>query len=113
MQFLPGPGLSSRQALPGAVVPALLPRPIDAVWWYNCFMSRTTILVAFLAGVLAAEAFAQAFTVAYLDGTVELQAAKGWGEVAIGDRVPADATVRISQTGSLELVRAGTLSPHG
>ena len=71
-------------------------------------MSRKTILVVFFPGMLAAGAFAQAFTVSYLDGTVELQSAKGWTAVAIGDRVPADATVRISQTGSLELLRAKT-----
>jgi tetratricopeptide (TPR) repeat protein len=71
-------------------------------------MSRRTILVALFAGVLVMGAFAQAFTVSYLDGTVELQSAKGWAAIAIGDRVPADATVRISQTGSLELIRART-----
>lgn len=71
-------------------------------------MSRTTVLAAFFSGVLAIAAFAQTFTVGYLDGTVELQTAKGWGTVAIGDKVPADATVRISETGSLELVRVGT-----
>ena len=71
-------------------------------------MSRRTILVALFVGVLAVGAFAQAFTASYLDGTVELQSAKGWGAIAIGDKVPADATVRISQTGSLELLRAKT-----
>jgi tetratricopeptide (TPR) repeat protein len=71
-------------------------------------MSRNTILVALFASALAAGAFAQAFTVRYLDGAVELQTAQGWGTLAIGDTVPADATVRISQTGSLELVRART-----
>jgi len=53
-------------------------------------------------------ASAQAFNVSYLDGTVELQTAKGWSPVAIGDKVPSDATVRISQQGSLELTRATT-----
>jgi len=37
-----------------------------------------------------------------------LQTAKGWTAVSIGDQVPADATIRISQTGSLELLRAKT-----
>jgi tetratricopeptide (TPR) repeat protein len=71
-------------------------------------MSRKAILVVLFAGVLAAGAFAQAFTVSYLDGTVELQSAKGWTAIAVGDKVAADATVRVSQTGSLELLRAKT-----
>jgi tetratricopeptide (TPR) repeat protein len=71
-------------------------------------MSRRTILAVLFACVLAAGAFAQAFTVNYLDGTVEMQSARGWTSVAIGDKVPADATVRISQAGSLELLRAKT-----
>lgn len=71
-------------------------------------MSRRTILVAFFAVVLAAGAFAQGFTVNYLDGVVEMQSGKGWTAVSIGDQVPPDATVRISQTGSLELVRSRT-----
>jgi tetratricopeptide (TPR) repeat protein len=48
---------------------------------------------------------AQAFTVNYLDGTVELQNAKGWTAISIGDQVPADASIRISQAGSIELRR--------
>jgi tetratricopeptide (TPR) repeat protein len=71
-------------------------------------MSKKAVFVAFFAAVLVMGAFAQAFTVSYLDGTVELQTAKGWTTVAIGDQVQADATIRISQTGSLELVRAKT-----
>jgi TolA-binding protein len=39
---------------------------------------------------------------------VELQSAKGWTEISIGDKVPQDAMVRISLTGSLELLRART-----
>jgi TolA-binding protein len=66
------------------------------------------LLVAVFAAVLTAGISAQAFTVSYLDGTVELQTAKGWTAVSIGDKIPADATVRISDTGSLELTRART-----
>jgi len=44
----------------------------------------------------------------YLDGTVELKSAKGWAAVAIGDSVAADATLRISQGGSVELQRGKT-----
>ncbi len=66
------------------------------------------LLVALFAAVITAGISAQAFTVSYLDGTVELQTAKGWTAVSIGDKIPADATVRISDTGSLELTRART-----
>jgi len=66
------------------------------------------LLVALFAAVVTAGISAQAFTVSYLDGTVELQTAKGWTAVSIGDKIPADATVRISDTGSLELTRART-----
>jgi tetratricopeptide (TPR) repeat protein len=71
-------------------------------------MNRQIILVAIFAGLLVTGAFAQAFTVNYLDGTVELQTAKGWSAMSIGDKVPADSTIRISQTGSVELLRAKT-----
>ena len=71
-------------------------------------MSRTTLFVVLLAGAVASAASAQAFTISYLDGLVELQTAKGWTAVAVGDKVAADATVRLSQDGSLELVRDRT-----
>jgi TolA-binding protein len=71
-------------------------------------MRRTILLVALFAAVIVVGVSAQAFIVSYLDGTVELQTAKGWSAVSIGDKVPADATVRISDTGSLELTRART-----
>ncbi len=65
------------------------------------------LLVAIFAAVVVLGVSAQAFTVTYLDGTVELQTAKGWAAVSIGDKVAANATVRISDTGSLELTRGG------
>jgi tetratricopeptide (TPR) repeat protein len=71
-------------------------------------MSRKTFLALALAALVGVGAFAQAFTASYLDGTVELQTAKGWKAVSIGEQVPADATIRISQSGSLELLRAKT-----
>ena len=77
-------------------------------WYYIPRMSRKIFLVAILAGVLAMGAFAQAFTVSYLDGTVEMQTTRGWKAISIGDQVPTDATIRISQTGSLELLKART-----
>ncbi len=55
--------------------------------------------------MLTAGISAQAFSVSYLDGVAELQAAKAWMTLSIGDKVPADGSVRISQSGSLELFR--------
>jgi TolA-binding protein len=71
-------------------------------------MNRRIILaIAFLlatAGVL----FSQAISVNYLDGVVEVKTAKGWNMLGIGDAVAADATVRITQSGSLELLKGKT-----
>jgi TolA-binding protein len=71
-------------------------------------MTKRTLLLVAIGLVLATGAFAQAFTVSYLDGTTEIQTAKGWKALSIGDQVPADATVRLSQDGSLELQRGKT-----
>ena len=54
---------------------------------------------------VAAVASAQAISVDYLDGTVELKSAKGWDSVSIGDTLAATATVRVSGGGVLELTR--------
>ena len=71
-------------------------------------MTRRTLLLVACGLLLATAAFAQAFTVSYLDGTTEIQSAKGWKALSIGDQVPADATVRLSQDASLELQRGKT-----
>jgi hypothetical protein len=68
-------------------------------------MKRTIILTIALLAAAAALTFGQALTVDYLDGNVELKTTKGWKSLSIGDQVPADASVRISQGGSLELSR--------
>jgi tetratricopeptide (TPR) repeat protein len=68
-------------------------------------MSKRYLFAAVFALVLAAGIGAQAFSVSYLDGVAELQAAKAWKALSIGDKVPADGSVRISQNGSLELLR--------
>lgn len=68
-------------------------------------MNKRYFLAAAFALVLTAGISAQAFSVSYLDGVAELQAAKTWKALSIGDKVPADASVRISQNGSLELLR--------
>ena len=57
---------------------------------------------------LTAGTGAQAFSVTYLDGMAELKAAKVWKALSVGDKVPADASVRVSQNGSVELLK-GTL----
>jgi tetratricopeptide (TPR) repeat protein len=68
-------------------------------------MNKKYLFAAIFALVLTAGVSAQAFSVSYLDGVAELQAAKVWKALSIGDKVPPDASVRISQNGSLELLR--------
>jgi tetratricopeptide (TPR) repeat protein len=68
-------------------------------------MTKTLTLAVSLTFVLAVAAFAQSYSVSYSDGTVEMKTANGWAPLAIGDAVPADASVRVSQSGSLELAR--------
>ncbi len=68
-------------------------------------MKKALGLVSVFLLAFTAAAFAQTFSVTYADGTVELKAAKGWASLSIGDAVPADASVRVSQAGSLELSR--------
>ncbi|MGO9308855.1 MAG: tetratricopeptide repeat protein [Spirochaetia bacterium] len=70
-------------------------------------MIKISFLAAVFAVALVVSASAQAFTVSYLDGTVELRSAKGWTSISIGDKVPANSTIRISESGSVELLRAG------
>ncbi len=68
-------------------------------------MKRITLLSLLLLAASAALTFGQALTVDFLDGSVEVKSSKGWKALSIGDQVPADASVRISQGGSLELSR--------
>jgi len=71
-------------------------------------MNKRCLFPGVFAFVLTAGISAQAFSVSYLDGAAELQASKVWKALSIGDKVPADGSVRISRNGSLELLR-GTL----
>jgi tetratricopeptide (TPR) repeat protein len=71
-------------------------------------MRLRLLLVAVFAAVTIAGVAAQAFSVSYLDGSVDLKTAKGWKALVIGDKVPADASVRLSQEASLELQRGKT-----
>jgi tetratricopeptide (TPR) repeat protein len=68
-------------------------------------MLQKNLLLVVLFAAVAIGVSAQAFTVSYLDGSVELKAAKGWKVLAIGEKVPADGTVRLSQDATLELQR--------
>jgi tetratricopeptide (TPR) repeat protein len=68
-------------------------------------MKKALGLVSVFIFLAAASAFAQAYEVSYSDGTVELKTAKGWTSLSMGDAVPANASVRVSQAGSLELSR--------
>jgi tetratricopeptide (TPR) repeat protein len=69
-------------------------------------MKRKLPLVVLFAIAVAVGVSAQSLSVSYFDGVVELRTAKGWKALAIGDQVPPDGSVRISQSGSLELQRA-------
>jgi tetratricopeptide (TPR) repeat protein len=68
-------------------------------------MNKRYLLAALFALAITAGVFAQALTISYLDGVVELKTAKGWQALSIGDKVAADASVRITQGGSLELLK--------
>lgn len=76
----------------------------------------TVLAICMLTLLPASLCFAQSgkaaeFTVAYLDGTVEALSAGKWKELAIGDAVAADASVRVTAGSSMQLTRAGlTLS---
>ena len=69
-------------------------------------MKIKALLVVLFGIAVSLGVSAQALSVSYFDGVVELRTAKGWKELAIGDQVPPDGRVRISQNGSLELQRA-------
>ena len=47
--------------------------------------------------------FSQDLMVEYLEGYVEISSGYGWEELFIGDEIPADATVRVSENGFAEL----------
>ena len=50
--------------------------------------------------------FSQDLMVEYLEGSVEISSGYGWEELFIGDEIPADATVRVSENGFAELSAA-------
>ncbi|HVP19957.1 MAG TPA: hypothetical protein VMU36_13275 [Spirochaetia bacterium] len=68
-------------------------------------MTKILGIVSILILAAAASALAQSYAITYSDGTVEIKTAKGWSVLSIGDAVPLSATVRVSQSGSLELTK--------
>jgi tetratricopeptide (TPR) repeat protein len=68
-------------------------------------MKKTTFLIVVFLFIGSLFVFAQTLDVGYLDGTVELKTAKGWGAISIGDTLDPGATVRISKGGSMEISR--------
>lgn len=68
-------------------------------------MSKRLLLAAAFTVAVTVGVFAQAFSVDFVDGVAEIKTAKGWQALSIGDTVAPDASVRISQSGSLELLK--------
>ena len=68
-------------------------------------MKKALFLASVAILIFSTSAFAQAWSVSYFDGTAEVKSAKGWAPLALGDAVAAGASVRVSQSGSLELTR--------
>jgi tetratricopeptide (TPR) repeat protein len=69
-------------------------------------MRNTIISVFCLIFAAATTATCQSFTVEYLDGAVDLMTTKGWSGLSLGDSVGADANIRISKGGMVELFNA-------
>lgn len=67
-------------------------------------MKRLVLTGVFLSLVITL-GVAQALTVEYADGTVQVQTTKGWKDLSVGSSVAADAKVRISDSGSVEFSR--------
>jgi tetratricopeptide (TPR) repeat protein len=63
---------------------------------------RYALVVVFSLGA-GAILCAQNLTVAYLQGEVQLKTGSGWSELSIGDEVPRDGTLQVSDGGYLEL----------
>jgi hypothetical protein len=67
-------------------------------------MKKTLFALGLLA-LVSATAFCQEIVVDYLEGVAERAVGSSWREISIGDRLPADATIRLSDRGYLELVQ--------
>ncbi len=68
-------------------------------------MTRQIILTIVFLSFTIAFAAAQGLTVTYLDGTLEVQTAKGWRPLDVGSTIRADARIRVSDSATVELRR--------
>ncbi|MCX7039774.1 MAG: hypothetical protein NT005_11665 [Spirochaetes bacterium] len=73
-------------------------------------MRKRILFTLAISLLLAGAAFAQSFSVDYVDGTVELKipkdkAGKEWRALSIGDMVAAEASIRVAAGSSIELSR--------
>ena len=64
-------------------------------------------LIAALLALCAAASFAQESMVAFVDGSVQLKAGSAWKDVDIGQKIEANATVRLGSGALLELSAEG------
>lgn len=68
-------------------------------------MMKRLMLTGIFLSLVITLGVAQALTVEYTDGTVQVQTTKGWKDLSVGSSVAADARVRISDSGSAEFSR--------
>jgi hypothetical protein len=68
-------------------------------------MKRQIILTIAFLSIAIGFATAQGFTVTYLDGTLEIQSAGGWKALGVGGTVPPEARLRLSDSGTAELIQ--------
>lgn len=68
-------------------------------------MIKRMLLTGLFLSATIALGVAQALTVTYVDGTVEVQSGKTWKALNVGTSVAVDAQVRVSDQGSVEFTR--------
>jgi len=66
---------------------------------------KKTLLVLGLLALVSVAAFCQDVFVDYLEGVLERSVGSAWRPLDIGDRLPAEATIRLSGRGFVELVQ--------
>ena len=66
---------------------------------------KTTLLALVLLAATSIAAVSQVAQVDYLEGVAHIEVGGSWSELAIGDRLPPEATIRLSEQGFLELVQ--------
>ena len=65
------------------------------------------VLVALFLAVAAAGAGGQVLSVSYLEGQAQVRSGSGWNELAVGDSVTLESSVRLQGSGSLQLRGVG------